>query len=144
MEKCDIVITEGKLTQLNSMRNKLLLWNDRIVFFSDFQTEVRQVEVTKGIFKKRKEKIEELVLTGIDLIAWHTKGKFWAIYTGSIIERFINYYNIYELRENYVLGIKEPLQNLGVNMDLPRITDNSLLDLIRRKSKENNNDKLDQ
>jgi len=136
MEKCNIVITESQLTQIESMKNKLLLWDNQIVFVSNFEFKRAKREVIKGIFKKRTEEIEEIILTGMDIIAWHRKGKFWAVYSEIIINRLLNYNSLYDLREDYILGVKEPLENLGINMSFPTASNNSLLDLIKQKDKE--------
>ena len=136
MEKCNIVITESQLTQIESMKNKLLLWDNQIVFVSNFEFKRAKREVIKGIFKKRTEEIEEIILTGMDIIAWHRKGKFWAVYSEIIINRLLNYNSLYDLREDYILGVKEPLENLGINMGFPTALNNSLLDLIKQKDKE--------
>ena len=113
--KHPIQITQSKLNILISLKNKLLLYNNQMLYISDFFYE-KKIEklVKKHIFSKNEIiEVENIYLTDINVYGYSIESEYWGILPEPVIKGFINS-NLFKLRDNFKTLIKTPLTKLGV------------------------------
>jgi hypothetical protein len=125
-----IKVTPQTLTMLNTNLHKILMIRDDnnvaqlyvVVEVESIEEEdVEEINISGGFFSKHKTKIVKVSNTYITHIAietMHPTGKFLGVISDEACERFITWYDIYRLRENWLYMV-EQIRHMG--FDLTRI-----------------------
>jgi hypothetical protein len=109
-------IEEHLIIDLKFFKNKMLLLNERMYYIKDFKIESEEVKIKGNLFRKDKTVIK-YYLTSLDVVTFFKK---YNNVTGTMMEddayRFILFYNIPALRENWLL-FKKQLKAFGIDIE---------------------------
>jgi hypothetical protein len=101
-----IKISEIDLLTFNNLKGKMLLKSDthRLYVIADFKTEVVEETVMEkpSLFKKAVPvQKKQLYLTGVNVHAWHSTGKFLGDLTDDSAEWLLRR-DLYRIRQNWI------------------------------------------
>jgi hypothetical protein len=105
------LISQKTLTMLNVLKNKLLMYDDKLFVVKNFTTEKVTVTPKNTIFSSSKPK-EKIYLTSIKIVGYNKDGKFIGISDDDWSISFITIYNLYRFRETWE-NFKEQLKAFG-------------------------------
>jgi hypothetical protein len=124
--KKPILITQQKLSQLESVKGKMLLREEGTTFIivNSFETEEKNVTITKKRFLRSPVTTTEtlLYLTDAEFFIYNQVDEYWAIVSENNINRLLMFYNLMKMRTDYKRCIKTPLEKLGFEMVKVKIT----------------------
>lgn len=113
--KNPIEISQSELSNLHTLKCKILLLHDGLCFVHDFQWKTEMVDT----FKKRWWKIipagqvQKTYLTHIDIYLWHPVLKYWGTLMEDRVETFLFFNDLSACRQKYVDRIKDPIEAMG-------------------------------
>lgn len=113
-----IKVTPQTLTMLNTNLHKILMIRDEnnvaqlyvVVEVESIEEDVETINISGGFFSKRKTetvKVSNIYITRIVMETMHPTGKFLGTLTDEACERFITWYNLYKLRENWLYMVEQ-------------------------------------
>jgi hypothetical protein len=112
--KKPILITQQNLSQLESVKSKMLLRKDDTTFIivKSFEIEEKNVTITKKRFLRSPITTTEtlLYLTDAEVFIYNQVGEYWAILSESNIN-LLMFYDLMKMRTNYKRCIRTPLEN---------------------------------
>ena len=115
--KKPILITQQKLSQLESVKSKMLLREDSTTFIivKSFKIEEKNVTITKKRFLRSPITTTEtlLYLTDAEVFIYNQVDEYWAMLSENNIKHLLIFYNLMKMRTDYKRCIRTPLEKLG-------------------------------
>ncbi len=103
----NIKISENKETELNCLKDKMLMKNNFLYCIEDYKVEEIMEKQKKTLFGRHRPLKKALYVTDMTLRAYNGNGKFLGYMREDACYRFLIYYNLYNFHETWVKFLEQ-------------------------------------
>ena len=113
--KVNIHIDENKEIQLSTLKGKMLMKDNFLYRIDDYKVEEIIETPEKSLFNRHPKAKTALVLTSLNIRAYHGEAKFLGYMKEDACKHFLSWFNLFGFR-NIWLQFNEQLQAFGLEI----------------------------
>lgn len=116
MREMKIKVSTAFLLMLETVKGKMLMETYcRLYNITNFTVLEEPLTITRGIFMKTSETINQKYITSIDISCYHSEGKFLGVLNDEASADFIQSHDFYKMRNNWE-DFKVTLEAFGMQV----------------------------